>query len=125
VVPIRISFDRELMLTRMLLNQGFLHLFCRKVSFLTDPHCRCRVVSQGMKQTYLYLWHPLFQAQWDICDQQNVFFNRQSAYLWVQIVPLFSPTCSFIRMRQTSYRGFKKKEQKLARSFNNTFRYID
>jgi hypothetical protein len=24
-----------------------------------------------MKQTYLYLWYPLFQAQWDICDQQN------------------------------------------------------
>jgi hypothetical protein len=26
------------------------HLFCRKVSFLTDPHCRFRVVSQCMKQ---------------------------------------------------------------------------
>jgi len=24
-----------------------------------------------MKQTYLYLWYPLFQAQWDICDQRN------------------------------------------------------
>ena len=47
------------------------HLFCRKVSFLTDPHCRFRVVCQGMKQTYLYLWYPLFQAQWDRCDQQN------------------------------------------------------
>jgi hypothetical protein len=32
----------------------------------------------------------------------DVFFNRQSAYLWVQAVLLFSPTCSFIRMRQTS-----------------------
>jgi hypothetical protein len=28
-------------------------------------------VSQGMKQTYLYLWYPLFQAQWDRCGQQN------------------------------------------------------
>jgi hypothetical protein len=36
--------------------------FCRKVSFLIDPHCRFRDVGQGMKQTYLYLWYPLFQA---------------------------------------------------------------
>jgi hypothetical protein len=41
------------------------------VSFLTDPHSRFRGVGQGMKQTYLYLWYPLFQAQWDRCDQQN------------------------------------------------------
>ena len=37
---------------------------CRKISFLTSP-------VQGMKQIYLYLWHPLFQPQWDRCDQQN------------------------------------------------------
>ena len=47
------------------------HLFCRKVSFLTDPYCRFRGVGQSMKQTYLYLWYPLFQAQWDRCDQHN------------------------------------------------------
>jgi hypothetical protein len=47
------------------------HLFCRKVSFLTDPHCRFRGVGQGMNQTYLYQWYLLFQAQWDRCDQQN------------------------------------------------------
>jgi hypothetical protein len=47
------------------------HLFCRKVSFLTNPHCRFRCVGQGMKQTYLYLWYPLFQAQRDRCDQQD------------------------------------------------------
>jgi hypothetical protein len=29
----------------------------------------------------------------------DLFFNRQSPYLWVQTVLLFSPTCSFIRMR--------------------------
>ena len=39
-------------------------------------------------------------------------FNRQSAYLWVQTVLLFSPTCSFIRMRQTSYRGFSRKTKR-------------
>ena len=47
------------------------HLFCRKVSFLTAPHCHFRGVGQGMKQTYLYLWYPLLLAQWDRCDQQN------------------------------------------------------
>jgi hypothetical protein len=26
------------------------HLFCRKVSFLTAPHCQFRGVSQGMKE---------------------------------------------------------------------------
>ena len=29
------------------------HLFCRKVSFLTVPHCQFRDVGQGRKQTYL------------------------------------------------------------------------
>ena len=24
-----------------------------------------------MKQAELYLWYPLFQAQWDICDKHN------------------------------------------------------
>jgi hypothetical protein len=47
-------------------------------------------------------------------------------YIWVQTVLLFSPTCSFIRTRQISYRGFSRKnEKKLAQSFNFTFRYID
>ena len=34
----------------------------------------------------------------------DVFFNRQSAYLWVQTVLLFSLTCSFIRMRHFTFR---------------------
>ena len=42
----------------------------------------------------------------------DVFLTRQSAYLWVQIVLLFSPICSFIRMRQTSYRGFSRKTKR-------------
>jgi hypothetical protein len=25
----------------------------------------------AMKQTYMYLWYPLFQVQWDRCDQRN------------------------------------------------------
>ena len=44
---------------------------CRKVPFLTATHCLFRGVGQDMKQTYLYLWYPLFQVQCDRCDQQN------------------------------------------------------
>jgi hypothetical protein len=40
------------------------NLLCRKFSFLSAPHCPFWSVGQGMKQTYLYLWYPLFQAQW-------------------------------------------------------------
>ena len=47
------------------------HLFCRKVSFLTTPHCQFPGVGLGMKQIYLYMWYSLFQAQWDKCDQRN------------------------------------------------------
>jgi hypothetical protein len=55
----------------------------------------------------------------------DMFFKRQSVYLWVQPVLLFSPTCSCIRMRQTSYIGLlKKNEKKLAQIFNLTLRYI-
>jgi hypothetical protein len=35
-----------------------------------------------------------------------LFCSRQSSYLWVQTVFLFSPACSLIHMRQTSYRVF-------------------
>ena len=47
------------------------NLFCRNVSFLTALHCQFRGVGQGMKQTYLTLWYPLFQVQWDRCDKRN------------------------------------------------------
>ena len=39
----------------------------------------------------------------------DLFFNRQSAYLWIHTVLLLSLTYSFIRTRQTSYRGFSRK----------------
>ena len=32
---------------------------------------RLMTCDQSMKQKYMYLWYPLFQAQWDRCDQQN------------------------------------------------------
>ena len=37
-------------------------------SFLTDPHFQLRGVGQGVKQTQMYLWYPLFQVQLDRCD---------------------------------------------------------
>ena len=30
---------------------------------LNRPSLSIRLVGEGMKQTYLYLWYPLFQAQ--------------------------------------------------------------
>jgi hypothetical protein len=33
-------------------------------------HCQFRGVDQGMKQTYLYMCYPLFQAQRDGYDQR-------------------------------------------------------
>ena len=29
------------------------------------------IVGQEMKQTDLCMWYPLFQTQWDKCDQQK------------------------------------------------------
>jgi hypothetical protein len=39
----------------------------------------------------------------------RVFPNSQLAYQWVQTLLLFSPICSFIRMRKTSYKAFSRK----------------
>ena len=44
--------------------------------------------------------------------------------LCITCISIVSVTCSFIRMRQTSYGGFWKIETKLARSVNFTLRYI-
>jgi hypothetical protein len=42
----------------------------------------------------------------------RVFHNKQSSYLWVQTVLLFSLTCAFIRMRLPSYRRFSRTSTK-------------
>jgi hypothetical protein len=60
--------------------ENWYHLFCRKASFLTAPHCRFRGVGQYMKQTYLYLWYPLFQAEWDRSDQHNYLVKGHHLY---------------------------------------------
>ena len=46
-------------------------ILCRIFSFIIAPHCQVRGVCHGIKQTYLYMWYPLIQAQWDRCDQRN------------------------------------------------------
>jgi hypothetical protein len=57
--------------------------FYRKVPFLTATHCQFRGVGQDMKQQYMYMWYPLFQAQWDRCDQQN---RQTYNYLVMEII---------------------------------------
>jgi hypothetical protein len=42
-----------------------------KCQFLTVLCCQCWGVGQGMKQTCLYMWYHLFQAQWDRGDQRT------------------------------------------------------
>ena len=52
-------------------HNGKIEIISFVVKFLTAPHCQFRGICQGMKQTYLYLCYPLFQAQWDRCNQGN------------------------------------------------------
>ena len=41
----------------------------------------------------------------------DVFFNRQSAILWVPAVSLFSPTCFLIRMKDfIQWAGHEKQK---------------
>jgi hypothetical protein len=53
----------------------------------------------------------------------DVFFNRESTFLWVPTMLRLSRTCSFIRTIETSYWGFSRKaKKKLAGSYYLTFR---
>ena len=54
----------------------------------------------------------------------DMFFNRQSAYLWVQNVFIFSPTL-FVWGRLHTEASQEKRKVKLARSFIFTSHYID
>jgi hypothetical protein len=56
---------------------------CHKVSLLTAPHFQVRGVGQDMKQTYLYLWYPLFQAQWDRCYKLEHVDEAKQKYMCV------------------------------------------
>ena len=95
--------------------ENWTHLFCRKVSFLTDQHCRCRCVGQGMKYSYLFLWYPLFQAQWD----SNVI------QIGIWCAPLLPwPVILFVGGGLLVWL-LKKNKTKQDWSFNYTFLYID
>jgi hypothetical protein len=59
-------------------------VLCRKVQLLTGLHCQFRGVDQGMKQTKLYLWYPLFLVQWDRCEQWSLPRPNRKA----QLVPI-------------------------------------
>jgi hypothetical protein len=72
------SYDEDFIQGLLKKNQKKLKLnppFCRKVSFLTTPHCQFRGLGQGMKLSYLYLWYPLFQALCIINMLDNIFFT--------------------------------------------------
>jgi hypothetical protein len=55
----------------------------------------------------------------------DVFFNRRSAYLWVQTAPLLSDLFLYSYEADFIQELLKENEMKLAQSFNFTFRYID
>ena len=55
----------------------------------------------------------------------DVFFNRRSAYLWVQTAPLLADLFLYSYEADFIQELFKENEMKLAQSFNFTFRYID
>ena len=53
--------------------------------FLTAPNCQFRGVGQGMKQTYLYLWHPK-KAQRNRCDQRNLeLFSERTSSIYQKV----------------------------------------
>jgi hypothetical protein len=123
------------------------HLFCRKGSFLTAPHCRFWGLGQGMKQTNLYLWYILCQAQWDRCDQRNhqdpaKKFSETNIINMLELLidnifvifggRVFQQTvgipmgtnCAPPLVWASFIQGLLKKK-KITRSFIFTFRYID
>ena len=55
----------------------------------------------------------------------DVFFNRRSAYLWVQTAPLLADLFLYSYEADFIQELLKENEMKLAQSFNFTLRYID
>ena len=55
----------------------------------------------------------------------DILFNRQSSFLLVPTVFLFSPTSSIIRIVHTSGSLHKTSEKKLVPFFYFMFRYIE
>ena len=57
----------------------------------------------------------------------DAFFNRQSAYIWVDsnCAPLFADLFLYLHKTYFTHRFLKKNEKKLAQSFNFTIHHID
>ena len=70
------------------------NLFCRKVSFLTAPHCQFRGVGHGMKQTYICICGILYiklntRNQSFIVTREIIHTIYKSFYqLWCQNVAI-------------------------------------
>jgi hypothetical protein len=90
------------------------HLFCRKVSFLTAPHCRFRGVGQ-----LVFDWQHICYV-WRTCFSNTVGIPMcTSCAPLLAVLFLYSHEADFIQGL------LKKNENKLTWSFNFTFRYID
>jgi hypothetical protein len=70
LIEIRLLKKFSVCLSILISSQALSKVFW-KLKIWPPSDCRFRGVGQDMKQTYLYLWYPLFQAQWDRCYQRN------------------------------------------------------
>jgi hypothetical protein len=90
-------------------------------SKLNDKSRECFIIKNGQQIPCARKEQILFCKNTDIINMlefliDNIFFifggrvltDSQWVWVWVQTVLLFSPTCSIIHMRQTSYRGFSR-----------------
>ena len=82
-------------------RDSFLGFFEKKTLIL--PKGSLKLISTCPSFFY---WQRICYLWW------TCFLTENRAYLWVQTVLIFSPNCSFIRMRETSYRGFPRKTKK-------------
>ena len=68
--------------------------------------------TKRFSETYIINMSEFFLLTTSLLCLVDVFFKRQLTCLWVQTVLLLSPTCSFIRMKQISYRDFSRKTKR-------------
>ena len=117
-----VSTERYILHMQVLLEcsqwENWNHYFCRKVSFLTAPHCQFRGVCQGMKQTYLYLWFLYFKCKLNGIDAINeitkpriifmlIFLNKfKYILLYSEIICSVSVRLWNLQFYQDFYRSF-------------------
>lgn len=79
------------------------HLHCAKRNVIHHPH---RMSVQFGKDILYHDWDCSCSTEVSVCG-----CSIQSAFLWGPTVPLFSSICSFIPMKQSSYREFPRKRK--------------